>query len=148
MYILNIARAIKKMSVNEIRDFIFQNYYKRTGFSQENSYYSIKRLKKKYSLFLTNKLIEKILDSYNAKEHYQSFIKKRNTKSVKQSEIIIYQPKTFENPKIIDIKSVITEHRKTSHKLSKTVRQAEKVDSNSSLNSATKISKNVVNDKL
>ena len=29
MYILNIARAIKKMSVNEIRDFIFENYYKR-----------------------------------------------------------------------------------------------------------------------
>ena len=83
MYILNIARAIIKMSVNEIRDFIFQNYYRRTGFSQENSYYSIKRLKKKYLLLLTNKLIEKILDPYNAKEHYQSFIKKRNTKSVK-----------------------------------------------------------------
>ena len=136
------------MTVNEIRDFIFQNYYKRTGFSQENSYYSIKRLKKKYSLFLKNKLIEKILDPYNAKEHYQSFIKKRNTKSVKQSEITIYQPKTFENPRIIDIKSVITEPRKTSHKLSKTVRQAEKVDSNSSLNSARKISKNFVNEKL
>ena len=29
MYTLNIARAIKKMSVNEIRDFIFENYYKR-----------------------------------------------------------------------------------------------------------------------
>ena len=24
MYVLNIARAIKKMSVNEIRDFIFE----------------------------------------------------------------------------------------------------------------------------
>ena len=47
MYILNIARAIKKMSVNEIRDFIFENYCKRIGFSKENSYYSMKRLKKK-----------------------------------------------------------------------------------------------------
>ena len=28
MYILNIARVIKKMSVNEIRGFIFKNYYK------------------------------------------------------------------------------------------------------------------------
>ena len=47
MYILNIARAIKKMSVNEIRDFIFENYYKRIRFSKENNYYSVKRLKKK-----------------------------------------------------------------------------------------------------
>ena len=45
MYILNIARAIKKMSLNEIRDFIFENYYKRIGFSEENSYHLMKRLK-------------------------------------------------------------------------------------------------------
>ena len=38
MHILNIPKAIKKMSVNEIRDFIFENYYKRIGFSEENSY--------------------------------------------------------------------------------------------------------------
>ena len=44
MYILNIAKAIKKMSVNEIRDFIFENYYKLIAFSIENSYYSMKRL--------------------------------------------------------------------------------------------------------
>ena len=47
MYILNITRAMKKMSVNEIRDFIFENYYKRIGISKENSYYSTNRLKKK-----------------------------------------------------------------------------------------------------
>ena len=37
MYTVNIARAIKKMSVNEVRDFIFENYYKhykRVGFSK------------------------------------------------------------------------------------------------------------------
>ena len=32
---------------------------------------------------------------------------------------------------IVNIKSVITEHPKTSHKLSKTIREAEKVGSNS-----------------
>ena len=42
MYTLNISRAIKKMSVNEIRYFIFENYYKRIGFSKESSYYSMK----------------------------------------------------------------------------------------------------------
>ena len=46
MYILNIVKAIKNMSVNEIRDFIFGNYYKRIRFSKENSYYSMKRIKK------------------------------------------------------------------------------------------------------
>ena len=47
MYIVNIARAMKKMSANEIRDFFFENYYKVIGFSKENSYYSMKCLKKK-----------------------------------------------------------------------------------------------------
>ena len=46
MYILNIIKAIKKMLVNVIRDFSFENYYKRIDFSKENSYYSMKRLKK------------------------------------------------------------------------------------------------------
>ena len=39
------------MSVNEIRDFIFGNYYKRIVFSKENSYYSMKFLKKKEIYF-------------------------------------------------------------------------------------------------
>ena len=89
-------------------------------------------------LLLANNLTEKIPDACNAKEHYQSFLRKKNTKSVKQSEIFTFQPKTFENPNIVDIKSVITEHSRTSHKLSKTIRQAEKVGSNSALYSDTK----------
>ena len=43
MFILNIANAIKNMSVNKIRYFIFENYYKRIEFSKENSYCSMKR---------------------------------------------------------------------------------------------------------
>ena len=39
MYVLNSVRAIKKMSVNEIKDFIFENYYKRIGLFKENSFY-------------------------------------------------------------------------------------------------------------
>ena len=38
MYTLNIAGAIKKMNTNDfqrpIRDFIYENYYKRIGFSK------------------------------------------------------------------------------------------------------------------
>ena len=47
---------------------------------------------------------EKILDHRTAKEHYQSFIRKENTKSIKQWKITTYQPKTFENPTIVDTK--------------------------------------------
>ena len=48
---------------------------------------------------------QKKSDPRNAKEPYQSFIGKKNTKSVKQSKIINQQPKTFENQNIVDIKS-------------------------------------------
>ena len=50
----------------------------------------------------------------------------------------IYQLKTLENPNTVDIKSVITKHPKNSYKFSKTIRQGEKVGSNSSLYSDTK----------
>ena len=33
MYILNITKDITTTSINEIKDFVFENYYKRTGFS-------------------------------------------------------------------------------------------------------------------
>ena len=63
----------------------------------------------------------------NAKEYYQSFIRKKSftTKPVKQSKIITQEPKTFESTIIVNIKSVITEHPKNSYKLSKTIRQYE-----------------------
>ena len=77
MYILNTARATKELPANEIRDFIFENYYKIIGFPKENSYYSMKRLKIKYFLLLATKSIEKIPDLRNAKEHYQLFIRKK-----------------------------------------------------------------------
>ena len=93
---------------------------------------------------LANKLIEKTSDPRNAKEHYQSFIRKKK-KSVKKSEIITDQTKTFENPNIVDI--IITEQPKTSHKLSKTIRQAKKVGFNSSLYSDTKKGENFLNEK-
>ena len=55
----------------------------------------MKHQKKNLQLFAT-KLIEKIPDSHNAKKHHQSFLREKNTKPVKQSKIIIQQPKTFD----------------------------------------------------
>ena len=86
-------------------------------------------MKKRDSLLPGNKLIEKMPDPGNDKEHYHLHIRKKSTKSVNQSKMITYQPKAFKKPNIVDIKSIITEYPKTSHKLSKAIRQAEKVGS-------------------
>ena len=99
------------------------------------------RLEKKYLLF-AKKLIEKVPDLRNVKQHYESFLRKKNRKSIKQSEITTYRPKIFQIPNIVNIKSVITEHPKTVHKLSKNIRKVENVESNSSLYSDTKKVKN------
>ena len=56
MYILNIAKAIKKITVKELKDFNFDRYHQQVGFPKENSYYSIKH-QKKNDLFPT-KLIK------------------------------------------------------------------------------------------
>ena len=75
------------MPVNEIRDLIFENYYKRIGFSKENSYYSMNCLERKDLLLLASKFIYKeILDPRNAKEHHQSYLRKKNRKSIKKQK--------------------------------------------------------------
>ena len=66
------------------------------------------------------KFTETVPDPNTAKEHYKSFTRKKNTKSVKQLKITTLRSNTFENLNIVNIKSVIIEHPKTSHiKLSK-----------------------------
>ena len=69
-FIQNIARTIKKMSVNEIRDHIFENCYKIVGFSKACT--QINRKKKP--------------DPRYAKEHYQLIKRIKNIKSLNQSE--------------------------------------------------------------
>ena len=73
MHILNTASALKKMTVNE-------NYHKRIGFVKERSYYSMKHLKKKIFVVACKQINTKNPDPHNAKEHYQSFIRKKNRK--------------------------------------------------------------------
>ena len=75
----------------------------------------------------TTKLIEKIPDLTNAKEYCNSYLKRKNTKLVTWSKILTQLPKILENPNTVDTKSVIIEHPKTSHNLSKAISQAERV---------------------
>ena len=108
---------IKKMTINYLRHFIFKKHFGRIGFSKESNIYNCLQLNQQ----------KKILDPRNAKEHYESFVRKKNTKSVKQSKIITQQLKDLENPNIAYVKSVIIEHPRTSHELSKNRRQTQKV---------------------
>ena len=55
------------MTIKELKDFIYESYYRWIGDLKENSYYSIKHSKKKDLLLLATKLIEKISNTTNAK---------------------------------------------------------------------------------
>ena len=47
------------MTIKELKYFIFDNYYKRMRYTNENCYYSIKHQKKNVLLLYVTKLIEK-----------------------------------------------------------------------------------------
>ena len=68
------------MSISEIKGFIFENYYKRIGFSKIIGYNSLKRLYQKDLLLFANKLLKNVTN-------HQSFITKKNKKSIRRSEI-------------------------------------------------------------
>ena len=63
----------------------------------------------------------------NDKEYHSSHLKRKNAKLVKQSKILTQLLNAMENPKIVDTKLVIIKHTSTSHKLSRTIMQDEKV---------------------
>lgn len=83
MYVLNFFQLSKKMTVKELRDVIFENYYGRFGFPNENSYYSIKTQKKNELSLLETKLIERIPNAANTKQYYQLYLNRKSTKLVK-----------------------------------------------------------------
>ena len=47
MYVLNKVSATKKITAEELKDFIFKNSYQRIGFAKENCYYFMKHWNKK-----------------------------------------------------------------------------------------------------
>ena len=60
---------MKRMTIKQFRDFIFESYYRRIGFTKENSYYSMKHQKKKRFIIICNQIIKKT-DPGTAKEYY------------------------------------------------------------------------------
>lgn len=64
-----------------VRDFIFKNYHLQLGFATENNYYSMKHTKG--FVIVSNKIDRKnILDPHNAKEQYQSFLRRNPCKTI------------------------------------------------------------------
>ena len=98
MYNPNILSAIKKMTIKEFKDFLFENFYRQIGFTKENSY-SMKHPKKTELVLLATKLLGKIPDAGHDKEYY--IFGKKNTKLVKQSKIITQKPKTIKSPNML-----------------------------------------------
>ena len=41
----------KEMTAKDLREFLFENYYKQTGFTKEDSYCSLKKLKEDLLFF-------------------------------------------------------------------------------------------------
>ena len=69
------------MIIDELGDFVFENYCRKTGFEREDSYYLMKHQKKKDLQLFAIKLTErKKPDQRNANENYQSYSKKKQTK--------------------------------------------------------------------
>ena len=77
MYILNIANTIKKMTVKKFRDFVFENYHQRIEFAKENVLFFNATSEEKDIQLLPTKLTEKIPDLRDAKEHYQTFLRRK-----------------------------------------------------------------------
>ena len=86
------------MTIKKLKNFYIY-YYRQVWFSKENSYYSMKCQKKKDLLLLAIILIEKIPDATNAKQNYQSYLKRKNTKLVRRSNIRI--PNNYSTPKLL-----------------------------------------------
>ena len=134
------------MSVNEIRDFIFENYYKQTDFSKEYSYYSVKHLKQKFSSY--SETIQKIPDPRDSKEEYQLFIRKKKPKSMKTIKSNYSSIKRFWKPKHSWYKNSYYRKSKTFTSINKAIRHVEKLGSKSSLYSDTKINEKFLNKKM
>ena len=84
-------------------------------------------LEKKDLLLFGTKLIVKILDISNGKEHYKFIWGKNPTKLLKRSKIVAQKLKAIENTNTVAVKSAVIEYSETSHKSSETKRKVEKV---------------------
>lgn len=53
----------KKLIVKDLREFTYGNYYKQIGITKEDSYYSLRKFRKKDLLRYASKLRKKVSDN-------------------------------------------------------------------------------------
>ena len=82
-HIFSIVGAIKKMTIKELKDFVYEKYYEWVRFIKESTYYSTKHQRRSFLSFAT-KLIEKWLFLLIPKN--QSQLKRRKHKSGKKNQ--------------------------------------------------------------
>ena len=78
------------MTVKDLREFIFENYYWQIGFfTKQNSYYLLNsNIKQKYFVLLAINLMKKIPDPNTSKEQHRLFLKNKGKRIGKMSKII------------------------------------------------------------
>ena len=90
-------------------------------------------------------------DPSKTKEYYQSKLKEKKQKIGKTIKNNCLTAKSYKNPNIFGIKSAVIEHPKTSHKLSKIIKQVKKVSqiggADNHLHSETKKNENFWKEK-
>ena len=47
----NILNAMKQMTIKPLKNFTYENYCSQIGFTKENSFYSVKRQKKRFACY-------------------------------------------------------------------------------------------------
>ena len=84
MYILNIERAIKKCQLMKSETLSLKTVINELDFLKKTVVIIQWNVWKKIFIAASKQINKKILDLGNAKEHHQLFIRKKDTKSVKQ----------------------------------------------------------------
>ena len=77
---------IRNVIINELGDFVFENYRRKTGFEREDSYYLIKHQKKKDLQLFAIKLTEKKCQIKGMPRKTINLIRKKNKQTNKQKK--------------------------------------------------------------
>ena len=64
--------------MEDLQEFMSGIFYKRVGFTEKDSHYSLRTMKKKDLLLLATKLTKKIPDPTKARKHYELFLKNKD----------------------------------------------------------------------
>ena len=77
---------LEKLTVRDLEEIIFKNYYQPIDFTKEDNYYYLKKAKKRLS-FICYELKKKVPDPSKDKEYYELFFKNEGKKPQKYQKL-------------------------------------------------------------